>query len=207
MRFFLGLLMCLLLPHGRLWAQPSKGSFVINPQALVSEWKFKSDSIFSRQYVNLGTSVHYYLTDKLAVGIWLLGEYSNRSLRTATPGYYTSRTYMINLSPEISYTFMATRFSPFLRIRYGSIGYIHMFSDNPGLPTRAREKGVGNFLTNYSSASSLSASLGLAYSIKKRLALTGQINVVPFNYDGTFNTSLLRYASVGLGAQFVLGGH
>ncbi|MFD2570194.1 hypothetical protein ACFSUS_06080 [Spirosoma soli] len=174
-------------------AQPQKGSLTINPQILFSKLTFRATPEASTVHIETGTSLHYYISKRFAAGI-RLQSYHTRSSPKA-PDVFKLRAFYIGVTPEIHYILLASRFSPFVRVRYGSFGYYHLFIDNPLVFQRQRRN--GNWIIDYGQYSACT-SLGLAYSLKDRFALTGQIDVFPFQKD------FVSYAWLGLGCQFVL---
>lgn len=173
-------------------AQTQKGSMTVTPQILANQWSFKSTSELSYQLYVVGSSLHYYIGNQLAVGFWLIGDYSHTSAKVASviPGWR----YSIIISPELHYRFFSSRFSPYVRLRVGEIGYIRQFTDIL-IPGHRRTN--GNLLINYPPYRS-SIGMGLAYLLKNKFSLTGQLNLFPFRPDYFTNST------IGIGCQFTL---
>ncbi|WP_155297193.1 hypothetical protein [Spirosoma aerolatum] len=176
----------------RTIAQSQKGDIILNPQIIVSQWAFRSDSYSSFQHYDIGSSFHYYFSNKLAAGLYVDATYSNYTAKQANT--FSRWDYLISISPELHYSFLSSRFSPFLRVRFGEFGYIHQYTDNPAYPIRQRS--IGNFLFNLPTIYGLYLGLGCLYSLKNNLAITAQLTSLPLQ-NGIWENS-----TVGLGCQF-----
>ena len=177
-------------------AQPLKRSFSISPQILVNEWKFKTTPDINSQFYIAGTSLHYYVWNKLAIGFCLVGSYA--FIEVKAPFSYSTWRYRALISPEIRYNLITTRLSPFVGVRLGEFGYSHQRTTYPyTIPNP--QKSTGNLIINYPLYRS-ATSIGLSYSLKNKFALTGQINLYPFEPDYFSNST------IGIGCQFLING-
>ncbi len=191
--FFLFILSC----WQCIQAQPSKGSLVVEPQLMVTNFNFSSTDNLSLFIFGVNTSLRYYITDRLSVGVWVPFNYLlSKALVTSV---YTRRVWGLNVSPEIQYDIpINQRFTVFLGVEPYRIGYSNQFHDNPQIPVAQRR--IGYFVTEKFPIS-MGLYGGVAYSFTERIALFASLN------ENSLATPIRNKTNAGIVCQITLQAH
>ena len=187
------------------FSQTEKGDFVITP---ILGWNnFTDNSRDSSKYfsVQLPVAIHYYLSDKFAVGLNTIFRYSKDETFSMNSGvtYTRQKNWGLFVMPELQYNFLRTRFTPFVRANYLgfiSLNHLNGYVENAVNVPKNIEAAETSFF-NGLSFKSFSVYFGVTYYIKERLGLQLSLATV---YSQTDNIKAQFILPYNIGLQFII---
>ena len=182
------------------FSQTEKGDFVITlglGKRNFTDYSRDSSKYFS---VQLPVSIHYYLSDKFAVGLNTIFRYSKDETFSMNSGvtYRRQKNWDLFVTPELQYNFLRTRFTPFVRANYLgfiSLNHANIYYKNAVNVPKNIEGTETNFF-NGLSFKSFSVDFGVTYYIKERLGLQLSLATI---YNQTDNIKAQFYLPYNIG--------
>jgi|GEM_PF-5648808 len=176
-----------------VFGQAKKGDLVVSPQVYFGKGMLEINDNYNSQHFELGSSLHYYLADRFAIGILFRGKYWNLDAKMANS--FDRRTFEFSIMPEFQYNILKSRLTPFLKMQIGFAGYRWQKTADTTKPLRQRK--TGNLILD-GPAYAIGVSAGISYSIRENSSVFLSLNADPIKYFTIASTQ------IGLGCQFVL---
>jgi hypothetical protein len=196
------ILLCISLSS---FSQTQKGDFVITPIVGKSNFTNNSGDNFKYFSVQLPVSIHYYLSDKFAVGLNTEFRYYKAETFPINTGvtYTRQKNWDLFIKPELQYNFLSTRFTPFIRANY--LGFVwlnhaNIYYENAVSVPKNIDVTETNFF-NGLSLKSFSVDFGITYYIKQRFGLQLSLATV---YNQTDKIKAQFNLPYNIGLQFII---
>ncbi len=181
-----------------VFGQTRKRDLVVSPQVYFWKGMLKSNQNFNSQYFGIGSSVHYYLSNRFAIGVLFNGKYWNFDAKVASS--FDRRTFECSVMPELQYNILKSRLTPFLKtqMQFITIGSRWQRNDDPTKPLRQRKVNTLLIERQWPPLYAIGVSAGISYSIRDNSSVFLSLNRYSL---ANFSISSIQ---IGLGCQFVL---